>query len=51
MGLGDVTNSLLGKGEELLDGGEKLLGEGIDYTTDKIGDGLDHVGAHKWADV
>ncbi|WP_372478664.1 WXG100 family type VII secretion target, partial [Streptomyces echinatus] len=31
--------------------GEKLLGEGIDYTTDKIGDGLDHVGAHKWADV
>ncbi|MFI0808116.1 putative T7SS-secreted protein [Streptomyces echinatus] len=51
MGLGDVTNSLLSGGEKLLDSGEKLLGEGIDYTTDKIGDGLDYVGAHKWADV
>ncbi|WP_251095005.1 putative T7SS-secreted protein [Streptomyces sp. Caat 7-52] len=51
MGIGDVTNSLLGGGERLLDDGKKLLGEGVDYTTDKIGDGLDYVGAHKWADV
>ncbi|MFF8729541.1 putative T7SS-secreted protein [Streptomyces sp. NPDC015171] len=51
MGLGDLTNSVLGGGEKLLDGGKKLLGEGVDYTTDKIGDGLDYVGAHKWADV
>ncbi|MBL1081231.1 RHS domain-containing protein [Streptomyces actinomycinicus] len=51
MGIGDITNSLLGGGEKLLDGGKKLLGEGVDYTTDKIGDGLDYVGAHKAADV
>ncbi|MFF9767123.1 putative T7SS-secreted protein [Streptomyces sp. NPDC014636] len=51
MGIGDITNSLLSGGEKLIDDGKKLVGEGIDYTTDKIGDGLDHVGAHKWADV
>ncbi|MFF5469255.1 putative T7SS-secreted protein [Streptomyces achromogenes] len=51
MGLGDLTNKLLDGGEHLVDGGKKLLGKGVDYTTDKIGDGLDHLGAHKWADV
>ncbi|WP_225826886.1 putative T7SS-secreted protein [Streptomyces naphthomycinicus] len=51
MGMGDITDSLLGGGEKLLDGGKRLLGETVDYTTDRIGDGLDYVGAHKWADV
>ncbi|MFF9000952.1 putative T7SS-secreted protein [Streptomyces achromogenes] len=51
MGLGDITNKLLDGGEHLVDSGKKLLGKGVDYTTDKIGDGLDHLGAHKWADV
>ncbi|CAL9469548.1 putative T7SS-secreted protein [Streptomyces sp. enrichment culture] len=51
MGIGDVTNKLLSGGEHLVDRGKKLVGKGVDYTTDKIGDGLDYVGAHKWADV
>ncbi|MEU2226354.1 putative T7SS-secreted protein [Streptomyces sp. NPDC018347] len=51
MGLGDVTNSLLSGGEHLIDRGKRIVGKGVDYTTDKIGDGLDHFGAHKWADV
>ncbi|WP_381554275.1 putative T7SS-secreted protein [Streptomyces eurythermus] len=51
MGLGNITDKLLSGGEHLVDGGKKLLGKGVDYTTDKIGDGLDHLGAHKWADV
>ncbi|MEV6114374.1 putative T7SS-secreted protein [Streptomyces sp. NPDC052109] len=49
MGLGDVTNSLLGGAEHLYDEGKKKLGEGVDYATDKIGEGLDKVGAHDWA--
>ncbi|MFI0230346.1 putative T7SS-secreted protein [Streptomyces sp. NPDC017086] len=51
MGLGDITNAVLSGGEHALDRGKKLLGEGVDYTTGKIGDGLDHLGAHRWADV
>ncbi|WTO35029.1 DUF6531 domain-containing protein [Streptomyces achromogenes] len=51
MGLGDITNKILDGGEHLVDGGKKWLGKGVDYTTDKIGDGLDHLGAHQWADV
>ncbi|GAA2735502.1 putative T7SS-secreted protein [Streptomyces nogalater] len=51
MGIGDVTDKLLGGGEHLVDRGKKLVGKSVDYTTDKIGDGLDYVGAHKWADV
>ncbi|MFF9582034.1 putative T7SS-secreted protein [Streptomyces achromogenes] len=51
MGIGDVTNKFLSGGEHLVDRGKKLVGKGVDYTTDKIGDGLDYVGAHKWADV
>ncbi|MFF9086895.1 putative T7SS-secreted protein [Streptomyces sp. NPDC014991] len=51
MGIGDITDSLLGGGEHLVDGGKKLLGKGVDCTTDRIGEGLDHLGAHKWADV
>ncbi|MFB0616674.1 putative T7SS-secreted protein [Streptomyces sp. AGS-58] len=51
MGIGDITDSLLSGGEDLVDDGKKLLGKGIDHTTDKIGQTLDHFGAHKWADV
>ncbi|MGW7048283.1 putative T7SS-secreted protein [Streptomyces avermitilis] len=50
MGLGDVTNSLLGGAENLYDAGKKKLGEGVDWATDKVGEGLDKVGAHDWAD-
>lgn len=50
MGLGDLTNSLLGEGEHLWDEGKKKLGEAVDYGTDKLGGALDYVGAHDWAD-
>ncbi|MEU6085727.1 putative T7SS-secreted protein [Streptomyces sp. NPDC047085] len=50
MGLGDLTNSLLGGAEDLYDAGKKKLGEGVDWATDKVGEGLDYVGAHDWAD-
>lgn len=51
MGMGDVTNAFLGGAENLYDKGKKKLGEGVDWATDKVGEGLDKVGAHKWADV
>jgi tetratricopeptide (TPR) repeat protein len=50
MGLGDLTNSFLGGAEDLYDSGKKKLGEGVDWATDKLGEGLDKVGAHDWAD-
>ncbi|MFF8428281.1 putative T7SS-secreted protein [Streptomyces sp. NPDC016566] len=50
MGLGDLTNSLLGGAEDLYDAGKKKLGEGVDWATDKVSEGLDKVGAHDWAD-
>ncbi|MFF4020398.1 putative T7SS-secreted protein [Streptomyces sp. NPDC001843] len=50
MGIGDITNSLLGGAEDLYDAGKKKLGEGVDWATDKVGEGLDYVGAHDWAD-
>ncbi|MFJ7148708.1 putative T7SS-secreted protein [Streptomyces sp. NPDC100445] len=50
MGLGDITNSLLSGGEHLVDRGKKLLGEGVDHATDKVGEGLNRLGAHDWAD-
>ena len=50
MGLGDITNSLLGGAEHLYDEGKKKLGEDVDYGTDKLGGALDDVGAHDWAD-
>ncbi|MEU4267965.1 putative T7SS-secreted protein [Streptomyces sp. NPDC026092] len=34
-----------------IDKGKELVGKGIDHATDKIGDGLDKVGAHDWADA
>ncbi|MFD7979073.1 putative T7SS-secreted protein [Streptomyces sp. NPDC059071] len=45
-------------GDKLVDGvdrgidkGKELLGEGVDYATDKAGGALDKVGAHDWADA
>ncbi|MFF6775557.1 putative T7SS-secreted protein [Streptomyces sp. NPDC012637] len=45
-------------GDKLVDGvdrgidkGKELLGEGVDYVTDKTGEALDKVGAHDWADA
>ncbi|MFJ8030641.1 putative T7SS-secreted protein [Streptomyces sp. NPDC096032] len=49
--IGDGLNSALGYGENLYDEGKKKLGQGVDYTTDKLGDGLDYVGLHDWADT
>ncbi|MEU9608540.1 putative T7SS-secreted protein [Streptomyces sp. NPDC048057] len=48
--LGDLANKGLGKLEDGLDAGKKAVGEGIDWTTDRIGDGLEYVGAEGVAD-
>ncbi|MYV40169.1 type IV secretion protein Rhs [Streptomyces sp. SID1328] len=50
MGLGDLTNTVLGGAENLYDKGKKKLGEAVDYGTDKLGGALDHAGLHDWAD-
>ncbi|MGW3110577.1 putative T7SS-secreted protein [Streptomyces sp. NPDC001091] len=50
MGLGDVTNSLLGGAEDLYDKGKKKVGELVDSGTDKLGGAMDRVGLHDWAD-
>ncbi len=47
---GDLANKGLGKLEEGWEAGKKALGEGVDQATDWAGKGLDHVGAHDWAD-
>ncbi|WP_079274918.1 putative T7SS-secreted protein [Streptomyces phaeoluteigriseus] len=47
----DGLNSGLEVGEDLFEEGKKKLGEGVDYVTDKAGDGLDHVGLHDAADA
>ncbi|MFG2634883.1 putative T7SS-secreted protein [Streptomyces sp. NPDC048362] len=49
--LGDGLNSALGYGEHLYDEGKRKVGEGVDYATNKLGDGLDRVGLHDWADT
>ncbi|MEU9481439.1 putative T7SS-secreted protein [Streptomyces sp. NPDC048191] len=49
MGLGDVTNALLGGAEHVYDKGKEKLGEGVDWAAHKVGDKLDHVGLHTWA--
>ncbi|MGW4562287.1 putative T7SS-secreted protein [Streptomyces sp. NPDC004561] len=51
MGIGDLSNAILGEGEHLYDSGKKLVGKGIEKGADLTGDVLDHVGAHKYADV
>ena len=47
-----------GWGDKIVDGvdqgidkGKEIVGEGVDYVTDKAGQGLDKVGAHDWADA
>ncbi|MFF4248992.1 putative T7SS-secreted protein [Streptomyces sp. NPDC001822] len=47
-----------GWGDKIVDGvdrgidkGKEIVGEGVDYVTDKAGEGLDKVGAHDWADA
>ncbi|MEU9925210.1 putative T7SS-secreted protein [Streptomyces griseoluteus] len=50
MGLGDLTNTVLGGAENLYDKGKKKLGEAVDYGTDKLGGALDYAGLHDWAD-
>ncbi|MGW3210392.1 putative T7SS-secreted protein [Streptomyces sp. NPDC001135] len=49
MGLGKIVNSIAGGAEHVYDQGKKKLGEGVDYVTDEVGKGLDHVGLHDWA--
>ncbi|MGW5336630.1 putative T7SS-secreted protein [Streptomyces bauhiniae] len=50
MGLGDVTDSLLGGAGDLYDKGKKKVGELVDSGTDRLGGALDRVGLHDWAD-
>ena len=47
-----------GWGDKIVDGvdqgidkGKEIVGEGVDYVTDKAGQGLDKGGAHDWADA
>ncbi|MBP0458612.1 putative T7SS-secreted protein [Streptomyces montanisoli] len=49
-GISGGLNKGLGYGEHLFDEGKKKAGEGVDWVTNKVGDGLDHVGLHDWAD-
>jgi uncharacterized protein YukE len=48
--LGDLADKGLGKLEEGWEAGKKAVGEGVDWGTDRVGDGLRHVGAEGVAD-
>jgi hypothetical protein len=50
MGLGDLVNAGLGKLEDGVDAGKKLVGAGVEWGAHKVGDGLEAVGADGWAD-
>lgn len=39
------------KGEHLWNAGKKKVGEGVDWATDQVGGGLDHIGFHGAADA
>ncbi|MFE6844802.1 putative T7SS-secreted protein [Streptomyces sp. NPDC057686] len=47
---GGLLDKGLGKLEDGWDATKKVVGEGVDKTTDGIGAALDYVGAHDWAD-
>ncbi|MDQ1009869.1 RHS repeat-associated protein [Streptomyces sp. V4I23] len=47
-GIGD---GLVDGFDKAVDKGKEVVGEGVDYVTDKAGQGLDKVGAHDWADA
>ncbi|MFD3697922.1 putative T7SS-secreted protein [Streptomyces sp. NPDC058646] len=47
---GGLVDKGLGKLEEGVDAGKRIVGEGIDKATDVVGDGLEYVGAEDWAD-
>ncbi|MER6025359.1 putative T7SS-secreted protein [Streptomyces sp. NPDC001851] len=49
MEFGKIANAVVGGVEDVYDQGKKKLGEGVDYVTDEVGKGLDHVGLHNWA--
>ncbi|MFF6993822.1 putative T7SS-secreted protein [Streptomyces sp. NPDC008313] len=50
-GVRDGVNDGLGALEDRYEDGKKLVGEGVDWGTGKIGEGLDHVGLHDAADA
>jgi uncharacterized protein YukE len=50
MGLGGLVNAGLGKLEDGVDAGKKLVGAGVEWGAHKVGDGLEAVGADGWAD-
>ncbi|MEW2635555.1 putative T7SS-secreted protein [Streptomyces sp. NPDC048389] len=50
-GLGDLTDKLVDGFDKGVDKGKELVGEGVDWTTDKVGAGLEKVGADDWADA
>ncbi|MCX4670420.1 DUF6531 domain-containing protein [Streptomyces sp. NBC_01381] len=50
-GLGDVVNSGLGKLEDGWDTTKKAVGEGVEWGSDKLADGLDHIGADRAAEM
>lgn len=51
MGIGDVVNSGLGKLEDGWDTTKEAVGEGVEWGSDKLADGLDHIGAGRAADI
>ncbi|MFD3678926.1 putative T7SS-secreted protein [Streptomyces sp. NPDC058613] len=48
---GGLTDRLIDKVDSGIDKGKELLGEGVDWATDKAGDALETVGADDWADA
>ncbi|MFJ1748703.1 putative T7SS-secreted protein [Streptomyces sp. NPDC088116] len=47
-GLADKVVDGVDKG---IDKGKEVVGEGVDWTTDRFGEVLDRAGAHDWADA
>ncbi|MEV8021607.1 putative T7SS-secreted protein [Streptomyces sp. NPDC086554] len=51
MGIGDIVDSGLGKLEDGWDATKKVTGEGIEWGSEQLADGLDHIGAEGAADA